>query len=132
MDDLLSEELTCAQGGGWRGGGGGGVKKPVPIVSNPGTVSDLVTCIASYVTRAKRGGDGKPTPRALDEIQSDIENPKVQSFHGIISRIPGNISRMVLFWKRCKHSPQKEEAFRKQLPKFLNHFRKYNIIILAY
>ena len=61
LDDFPSEELTCAGwGAGW--GVGGCIENPVPIESNPGTVSDLVTCIRLYVTRAGREGDGKPAP----------------------------------------------------------------------
>ena len=88
-------------------GGGGGVENPVPIESNPGTVSDLVTCIRLYVTRAGREGDGKPAPLALDEIPSDIEYPKVQSFHGIISRIPEIFPELTSFGRGANILPKR-------------------------
>ena len=59
LDDLLSEELRRMRGAAW---GAGGRRVKDPIVSNPGTVSDLVTCIRLYVIRAGREGDGKPAP----------------------------------------------------------------------
>ena len=44
----------------------------------------------------------------------------------------GNISRIDLFWKRVQTFSQKEETFPETIAQFLNHLRKYLIIIRAY